>query len=596
MSKKKRTRAPNTSPDVDDAGSGWAAQVVPSRNELEGMISKITPRSETAGGMRYFRTILRKRGPEELIDTLAVFRRMLDEGGLDPNEMQKHQRDTIPTLPIDTLMDRGEFLRRLAWLGVGLSATAGSGLKGTSNGYGAMTPQDDVPEPHDGKQPAHTDGHKNGRERRQNHAGTAFNYYEKNILPYENLLVGAALIREGYDKWEGIKLRQIKDTVLRIPNKELEALEKKEDKTELRKELTEMISMHSVGGTNHDWVAQDFLLGLLDNPKVGEQAVIAFLTRASTALDKQSELDLEIDLASDKWPEERKQFDAIRLPAKLGKLSKSDFRETWGWIVPGHISMADGALRSHAIGLDPNGAFMKGFEKYVYNLISQPMLGNALTNSASIHWKEIKLKQIGDAVTDMNHHKIDWEFMQKKPLKLDIMIENLDNPEEKYAGIYFLKTLLKSKNGVDKAGVERVKNFLDRAKVIIGESSAQELPDHFTKEEKEIFDHYNCRPNLDLENSLETAGWRIPGDICRANGYATAADILISTVTGNKHNVAGNFQHFVHNTLGPIEGVTIGVTLVADGLKKLREHNIGQISDATAQLVDMTTQAGVQYR
>ncbi len=558
----------------------WAAKVTPPEGELRDAVNAVGPKEETEAGNQYFSKLLSERGPKGLLDTLARFRKMLDEGdGLDLAEMKKHERAAFRGLA-NPVMHRRHFLGTTAWGLVGASAIGGSSLKVGDHAYQAMTPRAEPPakEEH-GKE---AQGHDEGAD---NRAKSMYEHYVRHVVPYENLIVGAALVNEGIEKWEGIRLRQIKDTVLRmgkIPAETLQAYTKAE--------MGKAILQQTMGEKHKDWVARDFLNGLLAS--AGEAGVVAFVQRARKAIDEQSELDLEIDLDPKKWPVERKIFDSIRCDPK--RLSGSDFLETWGWVLPGLMCIADGGARSHnnhikgAPRQQENG-LIKAMESYMYDP-GQFLLGASLTNEFNLNWTEIKLEQLADAVIEMKGKKIAWESI--KPIELDEILENLHEPQEKFAGIHFLRTLLKSKNGVSK-----VADFLSRANELLDKASAQELQVCFKPEEKKIFKTFKCRPNLlDPENFLHTVGWGVPGAICLMTGSAAAADLVMRAYTGKSETLAGKMKHAIHDYLGPIEGILIGGALVNEALEKFHELKIGQISDATAQLVEATGKQGVSYR
>jgi hypothetical protein len=115
-----------------------------------------------------------------------------------------------------------------------------------------------------------------------NRAKMLHEQYQRHVLPYENLIVGAALVNEGIEKWEGIRLRHIKDTVLRIakiPNATLQTFSKPE--------MADMIEHVTIDDKLGDWVARDFLKSLLNSK--GEQGVLAFVERARKAIDERQD-------------------------------------------------------------------------------------------------------------------------------------------------------------------------------------------------------------------------------------------------------------------------------------------------------------------
>ncbi len=561
------THQPPPSPDK----KLWAASHVPTKGTLKKLISSIGPKQETISGIRFYQKLLKQRGPKGLLDTVARFRKMLDEGdGLDLAEMKEHEKAVVRTLA-PPIINRHEFLRGAAWGIVGLTALGGSVAKAMHNGYQALTPPA-KPEEHPKEHGEHA-GHDEGAD---NHAKTFHEAYEKHVAPYENLIVGAALVNEGIEKWEEIRLRQIKDTVLRM-----------DDLPQMKDALAQRITQMTILNGHKDWAAQEFFQRLLASK--GFEAVTSFVQRARKAVDEQNELDLEIDIDGEHWPEERRIFDAIRCNPR--HLSPADFLETWGWILPGLICVGEGAIKAnhlHIQGRTDESEFIKAMETYVSEP-GQMLLGASLVNEFNLNWKEIKLEQIADAVIEMKQHALDWAAIT--PQELEEIIENMDEPGEKFAGIRFLKSLVKS-NG----GVEKVKDFLARANVVLDQSSAEDLPHCFTGDEKKIFKSYMCRPNLlDSQNFLHTLGWGLPGVICFMTGAASAADITMQAFGRRKDNAAGKTKHWIHDTFGYVEGLVIGAALVNEAIEKFEEYHFAQISDATAELVDKTSQIGVRY-
>ena len=112
----------------------WVAKSTPSQAKLRQAIQRVAPKEETEAGILYFSRILDKRGPKGLLDTLARFRKMLDEGdGLDLAEMKEHERKAYHAVPTP-VFDRRHFLGTTAWGVVGASAIVGSGLKALDHG------------------------------------------------------------------------------------------------------------------------------------------------------------------------------------------------------------------------------------------------------------------------------------------------------------------------------------------------------------------------------------------------------------------------------------------------------------------------------
>lgn len=557
--------------------ASWTARQLPKESRLRRDINRVGPATETAAGVQYFHKVLTERGPSGLLDTLARFRKMLDEGdGLDLAEMKKHEQKIYHKVP-PPVFNRRIFLGSSAWGLVGMSAIGGSVLKTTDHVHSAITPANsDVPK-NDHGHPAH--------DASANYAKQAHAIYERHVIPYESLIVGAALVNEGIEKWEVIRLRQIKDTVLRLGEIPADTLAKCN-----KAELAQKIDKSALGDKHKDWVAQQFLQELLKQK--GESALLGFVQRARTAIGEQNELDLEIDLSKRHWPVERKIFDAIRCDPK--RLSGSDFLETWGWLIPGMMCVADGGLRvhHHHIKGAPAGEespLIKAISSYVYDP-GQFLLGASLVNEFNQNWQEIKLEQLGDTIIELKRKNIDWKKIE--PLALDEIIENLDEPQEKYAGIQFLRMLLETDKGVSK-----VASFMERASKLLDKASAQELPTCFTAQEHKILKAFRCRPNLlDSQNFLHTVGWGLPGVICLMTGASSAANLAIRTCGGPQENVAGKMHHWIHDRLGPIEGIFIGAALLNEALEKFEEYNLGQISDAAAQLVKMTRKQGVQYK
>lgn len=180
---------------------------------------------------------------------------------------------------------------------------------------------------------------------------------------------------------------------------------------------------------------------------------------------------------------------------------------------------------------------------------------------------------------ETTHHQIATEAAQYVVLLR--LIDNLEPKKEMYAGIRFLRMLLKEQ------GVNECMLFLDKATKALREEDGLDLAFDFTKSEKALFDRASMN-FLTRRNFLSTIGWAVPGAVTSMHATANIVDKLISNNAEKPlHNSAINQSLYMmeHYLLPPSE-LLIGAALMNEGYEKHLEIKLEQIADAVSELSD----------
>jgi hypothetical protein len=156
-----------------------------------------------------------------------------------------------------------------------------------------------------------------------------------------------------------------------------------------------------------------FLMGLLKEK--GVKGVLGFVAKASNSLIKSDGLDLAYDFA----PLEKEIFNKSR----LNIMDRRNFLRTAGWIIPGAISLTNGAAKfgdqatrifssseaSHNDQKLKESTPERNVFEHTSNFIEKnligleySLIGAALINEGLEKWIEIKLEQVADAVVQLD--------------------------------------------------------------------------------------------------------------------------------------------------------------------------------------------------
>ncbi|MFO0388101.1 MAG: hypothetical protein ACK502_00055 [Alphaproteobacteria bacterium] len=177
------------------------------------------------------------------------------------------------------------------------------------------------------------------------------------------------------------------------------------------------------------------------------------------------------------------------------------------------------------------------------------------------------------------------------PDEMVLVIDSLKPKNQLYAGIRFLKILLKRR------GVGAVVECVEKIHKILDEEG--KLQDYDLEGYEDIFK--DSRLNVhSRRNFLHTLGWGIPGAIVTVNGLAKLGDLVVSSVQEKtpddetpappqpepKSNVFRGVDHWIHDNLGPVEYTIIGAALLNECVEKWKEIKLEQVANAIAEMID----------
>ncbi len=170
------------------------------------------------------------------------------------------------------------------------------------------------------------------------------------------------------------------------------------------------------------------------------------------------------------------------------------------------------------------------------------------------------------------------------PDEMILVIDSLKPKDQLYAGIRFLKLLLK-RRGVAAVVecVEHISNELDKK---------EKLQDYDLEGYEDIFK--DSRLNVhSRRNFLHTLGWGIPGAIVTVNGLAKFGDMVVSSgheesaePADPQSNTFRRVDHWIHDNMGAVEYTIIGAALLNECVEKWRELKLEQVANAVSELVE----------
>lgn len=173
------------------------------------------------------------------------------------------------------------------------------------------------------------------------------------------------------------------------------------------------------------------------------------------------------------------------------------------------------------------------------------------------------------------------------PDEMILVIDSLKPKDQLYAGIRFLKLLLKRRGvGAVVECVEKIHRTLDLE---------SELKDYDLEGYEDIF--RDARLNVHSRRVfLRTLGWGIPGAIVTASGITKLGDKIVTslsdgetTETGHEPTPSNRFRRthdWIEDNLGGLEYVVIGAALMNECAEKWKETKLDQVANAIAELAE----------
>lgn len=181
----------------------------------------------------------------------------------------------------------------------------------------------------------------------------------------------------------------------------------------------------------------------------------------------------------------------------------------------------------------------------------------------------------------INDSKYDCVIDKQKQEILLRLIDKLEPKKEMFAGIQFLRLLLKEQ------GVDGCMGFLDKATKALSEKDGLDLAFDFTKSEKALFDRAVIN-FMTRRNFLHTAGWAIPGAVTFAHAGVSIADKIMSAKQEQpkQSSLLKQTERMMEHYLLPPSELLIGAALMNEGYEKYLEIKLEQIADAVSELSD----------
>jgi hypothetical protein len=177
--------------------------------EMKQLIESLRPKEDMHAGVRFLLVLLEEEGPQAVIRFVDKMAAILDkEGKLLNYDFQDRENDILKGKTSPSLVSRRTFLRSTAWTASG-AVFAAHGAAGLIDQIGGYIHQAT-------KAPLGKDDTAKEAIQRRSAAKHVYDFIGDHVMNTANILVGAALINEGVEKWREAKLEQVANAVAEI--------------------------------------------------------------------------------------------------------------------------------------------------------------------------------------------------------------------------------------------------------------------------------------------------------------------------------------------------------------------------------------------
>jgi hypothetical protein len=179
------------------------------KEEMKELILSLRPKEDMHAGVRFLLVLLEEKSTQGVIDFVSKMSAILDkEGKLLDYDFDGREKEILKGKAAPPIISRRTFLRSTAWTASGavFAAHGALGLVDQLGGY-----IDKATAPTLGKEETQTE-----KIQRRAAIKSAYDFIGTHLMNTANILVGAALVNEGVEKWREAKLEQVANAIAEL--------------------------------------------------------------------------------------------------------------------------------------------------------------------------------------------------------------------------------------------------------------------------------------------------------------------------------------------------------------------------------------------